>query len=670
MKLRTKLFLPLFLIGLLFAGYTHLIWLPELPRTVEENARQDLEAHLRSVAEGLVPLVLENQLANIYDNLDAVLENNPNWVEIRLHNASGSLLYPLEITAAPPSGPGIRILTQSVGFMEPSLGSLQLSVDITPHLARAYGIRQEFHWASIVLLLMLLVMSMSMMEHLVRRPLALLAKASDHMSRGDFSFPLPKHHNDELGDLARNFARMREAIQAFQNELKGEIINHKTTAKALSREKERATHQATHDDLTGLPNRRALLQRLSYLLAGIQDTSRRHALIYIDLDQFKVVNDTVGHIAGDALLRQVSSILQRHVRQHDTLARTGGDEFIALLEYCSLTDAAQIAETMRQLIYEFRFDWGGKIFSVGMSAGIVAIDAGSGDANTILSAADAACYVAKSKGRNNIQIYQQGDSELARQHGEMNWVSRINHGLEHERFILYCQPISPLRSEVPSHPYYEVLVRLKDAEEKIILPGAFIPPAERYGLIHRLDHYVVTRALQALAIMDTEPGQLKLAVNLSGASLENESLIGEIENWAIQHPDLAHCICLEITETAAIQNLSAAVGTIHRLQKHGCRFALDDFGSGLSSFSYLKGLPVDLVKIDGSFVRDIASDSVSLAMVQSLVSIAQAMGKTVVAEYVESEKILEQLREMNVDYAQGFHIRTPFPLEELTLSAE
>lgn len=427
---------------------------------------------------------------------------------------------------------------------------------------------------------------------------------------------------------------------------------------------------AAHDPLTGLINRREFERRLAELLLRAKNDGHQHVLCYMDLDQFKVINDTGGHMLGDKMLRQLAYLLRERVLDgSENLARMGGDEFGLLLENCSTEQAMRIADDIRQVVKDFRFVSEGKTFEIGVSIGLVQIDAGSISVAELLSEADAACYAAKEKGRNRVQIYQPGDIDLARRHGEMQWVSRINQALKEGRFHLYCQAIAPIgQSRVP---HCEVLLRMKDEQGHMVQPLAFIPAAERYGLMPAVDRWVIQSTLEAIGQnLRAQPGQpAKLHnINLSGTTFNDEGFEAFVREQLALHQVPAHAICFEMTETAAVANLEQAATLIKSLKADGCRFALDDFGSGLSSFMYLKSLPVDYLKIDGNFVKGMVDDPVAHAMVQSINTVGHVMGIKTIAEYVENDAILAKLDEMGVDYAQGWAIGMPRPIAECFVS--
>jgi len=426
------------------------------------------------------------------------------------------------------------------------------------------------------------------------------------------------------------------------------------------------SHQATHDALTGIPNRREFERRLRELLTRPEPPGQQHVLCYLDLDQFKIVNDTCGHIAGDELLRQVTQLMRGQLRASDTLARLGGDEFGLLLQGCPLKRAIELANTLREAIADFRFGWEGKSFSIGVSIGLVCIDQQQRDLGLLLASADAACYAAKESGRNRVHVYQADDTELIEQQGQMQWVSRLQSALDQDRLRLYVQPILPLHDGPDERTHYEILVRLEE-DGKLVLPGAFLPAAERYGLMPRIDQWVVNNTLAWMGDRLRQNGALDgvYCMNLSGASLSDERFRQSLHATLEQLQLPTGTVCFEITETAAVANLSKVVHFIGEVKQLGCLFALDDFGSGLSSFAYLKNLPVDFLKIDGSFVKDIESDPIDLAMVQAINAIGHVMGLKTIAEYVGNAAILERIREIGVDFGQGFHLGEPRPLVDL-----
>lgn len=423
--------------------------------------------------------------------------------------------------------------------------------------------------------------------------------------------------------------------------------------------------QATHDPLTGLVNRTGLDLQLEGLLQTVSEGQRQHCLMYMDLDQFKIVNDTCGHAAGDELLRQVAELLSRHVRGHDVLARLGGDEFGVLLFDCPQQPAQRIAEEIRQAVRDYRFAWNDKVYAIGVSIGLVVVNRDSESVERVLSAADTACYAAKDGGRNQVHLYRSDQGEAARRHGEMRWVSRIHQALADGRFRLFVQPIVPTAGGTEHH---EVLVRMLDRQGELVLPGAFIPAAERFNLMPEIDRWVISGVFSLISEYREQlvDGGYRFAINLSGGSVSDRETLDFIVHKLDQYQIPGEMISFEITETAAIDNLSSAGHFIRVLKRYGCRFALDDFGSGLSSFAYLKNLPVDFLKIDGAFVKDMVQDPIDLAMVQAINQIGHVMKLETIAEFVENQAVFDRLREIGVDYAQGFGVARPVPLADGT----
>ncbi len=423
--------------------------------------------------------------------------------------------------------------------------------------------------------------------------------------------------------------------------------------------------QATHDTLTSLINRREFEKRLAQALAEAKSDGHQHVLLYLDLDQFKIVNDTCGHVAGDELLKQLALLLQTKLREGDVLARLGGDELGVLLSYCPEEQASRVADILRLTVKEFRFNWEGKSFDIGVSVGMVVIDADCLSVGELLSAADMACYAAKDSGRNRIHVYRREDLELAQRHGEMQWVNRLTRAIEEDRLVLYRQRILSIAEPSGAEEHYEILIRLRGENDEIIPPGAFIPAAERYGLMAAVDRWVIRTLFAAMAQQAEraclESSTCSYAVNLSGTSLNDEMLQDYVREQLLHYNIAPRRIWFEITETAAIANLPRATRFIKEMKALGCRFSLDDFGSGVSSFAYLKNLPVDNLKIDGSFVKDIVDDPIDYAMVQSINQIGHVMGLRTTAEFVENDAILSRLREIGVDYAQGYGIHRPEP---------
>ena len=425
------------------------------------------------------------------------------------------------------------------------------------------------------------------------------------------------------------------------------------------------SYQASHDTLTGLINRREFENRLVTALDKIKsNTEETHALLYVDLDQFKVVNDTFGHTAGDALLGQLSELIHANIRSTDVLARLGGDEFGILLERCDKERAIKVAEAIRGSIEGYRFEWQDSFTTVRCSIGVVLVtNEHADDVAGLMSSADVACYSAKDMGRNQVHFYRDSDASLRNE--EMKWVSRITSAVEDDRLELFYQPIIGIGDDNGEHRgHYELLLRMRDEDGQLVSPDQFIPAAERYNLMSTLDRWVIHEALSQLADRSEEgEARYTLAINLSGTSLSEDRfldfVIDELEKQKLPHG----AICFEITETAAISNLARVVHFMQALKKLGCKFSLDDFGSGLSSFTYLKNLPVDYLKIDGQFISNVAEDNVDESMVKAIHEVGSAMGIETIAERVETREVLDKLGSLGVEFAQGYYIARPTSVE-------
>jgi len=427
--------------------------------------------------------------------------------------------------------------------------------------------------------------------------------------------------------------------------------------------------QASHDSLTGLVNRREFERRLAELIDTAKTQRRDHALMFMDLDNFKAVNDTCGHSAGDELLRQLTAVLLTRMRGSDTLARLGGDEFGGLLESCPLEQAVRIANATRETVREFRFVWEGKTFNIGVSIGLVPINAESGDINKVLAAADACCYEAKKRGRDRVQVYRPEEPGSGERHEELQLVSEINRAFELGQFRLYRQRIAPLGPGPRREPHYEVLIRMLDRAGNPLPATGFMPAAERYNLLTSIERWVVSSLVEFLH-RQWAAGRISrevhdsgergfYSVNISGASINDKSFPDFLRNLLTRYQLPTGLLCFEITETTAISNLSKAAELMHELKGMGCRFALDDFGTGMSSFAYLKYLPVDFLKIAGVFIKDIVADPMDNAIVDSINRISHILGMRTVAESVEDAAILARITELGIDYAQGYFIAEP-----------
>jgi diguanylate cyclase (GGDEF)-like protein/PAS domain S-box-containing protein len=422
----------------------------------------------------------------------------------------------------------------------------------------------------------------------------------------------------------------------------------------------RLSYAASHDILTELVNRREFETRLERALKSAKARETSYAVLYLDLDQFKIVNDACGHNAGDALLKQIGALLKSKIRWRDTLARLGGDEFGVLLESCTMDEALRTAENLRELISEFRFVWDERTFRLGVSVGVVPITLQTDDVASLLSAADSACAAAKDAGRNRVYNYQENDIDLMKRRKEMQWAARISNALDENRFELFRQTIQPLQVAGEHGAHYELLIRMRDEAGSLIAPGLFIAAAERYGLMTSIDRWVIQSAFRWLVSEADERERLALcSINLSGQSLADEKFLPFVVDQFQKSGLSGSCICFEITETAAIASYSQANRFIHALKEIGCRFALDDFGTGLSSFGYLKHFPVDYLKIDGSFVKEMLHDPIDREMVRSINEIGHLTGKKTIAEFAENAEIITMLRGMGIDFAQGYGVSEP-----------
>ncbi|HVW70620.1 MAG TPA: EAL domain-containing protein [Steroidobacteraceae bacterium] len=507
------------------------------------------------------------------------------------------------------------------------------------------------------------------------RPVAEVLNLVNEITREPIENPLVcalgRAENGVLGDHSVLLTRTGQEVAIQESaapicDRQGRVIGAVIVFHDVTKErrlKRALSYQASHDALTGLINRREFDNRLHAAVMSAQRGEGTYALLYIDLDQFKVVNDTCGHQAGDRLLRDVTGLLQNRVRASDTIARLGGDEFGVLLEGCTTEQSARIADGVRVAIKEYRFVWGASTLSVGASVGVVQIRADTESVAAIMSAADIACYAAKNEGRNRIHVYEADGGSL---HREMHWVSRVTRAVEEGRLELYFQPIVRIDRR-DAGAFHELLVRLRDDDGRIVPPSEFIPAAERYNVMSVIDRWVVARAIELLKRRHEAGGALPLlAVNLSGTSLNEKTFADFVLQTVGTEPAVTGALCFEITETAAVASLSNVAFFMRELKTRGCKFALDDFGTGLSSFMYLKTLPVDYLKIDGQFITQIATDAVDRSMVEAISKVGRALGIATVAEWVESEAVLEELARIGVDFAQGYHLAQPQPLAQMT----
>ncbi|HSH72933.1 MAG TPA: EAL domain-containing protein [Methylophilaceae bacterium] len=441
------------------------------------------------------------------------------------------------------------------------------------------------------------------------------------------------------------------------------LVFHDVTAQRLMANE--ISYRATHDLLTGLLNRTEFEHLLERALPGLREQAKEHALLYINLDQFKVVNDTCGHAAGDKLLKEIVVVIDSCIRTSDTLARLGGDEFGVFLDSCGGTDPAmRIAQQICQRIDEYRFLHDGQRFRIGASTGLVMIDDHWTDISSIMQAADSACFAAKEAGRNRVHLYFDADYAIESRRGEMKWTTRIEQAIEDNQFVLFCQRITAMNKNGGGHG--EVLLRMNDGNGGLISPSAFLPAAERFHMASRIDRWVVRELFEWMSLHATELEHMDtISVNLSGQSISDRNFHRYVlEQISLLSLDCSK-LCFEITETAAITNLSEAHTFIETMRSHHVRFSLDDFGSGVSSFGYLKHLPVDYLKIDGQFIRGLIDNQIDQATVRCINEVAKVTGKKTIAEWVEDEPVEHMLREMGIDYTQGYLRHRPAPLKHM-----
>ena len=454
-------------------------------------------------------------------------------------------------------------------------------------------------------------------------------------------------------------------IRGPDRELAGCVIifHDVSEIRGLTRE---MSYQASHDALTGLVNRAEFERRLEVALKSSRGEGAGHVVCYLDLDRFKVVNDTCGHLVGDNLLREVAGLLKEKVRDSDTVARVGGDEFAMLLSGCPLDKACQIADDVCQAVGDYQFSWQDRVFDLGVSVGLVEVGQESASAESVLSAADSACYVAKQQGRGRVHVYSARDEVLARERGEIQWLQRLQRALKENQFELYVQPIIAIAGRVDSGPAAEILLRMRDESGKSILPSQFLNAAERYQLMSHVDRWVVRAALTAIGNGTPHlPEGRTCSINLSGQTLGDEDFLEFVVDL-LDHTGVApDKICFEVAETAIVNNLEQARRFINVLHGIGCRFALDDFGSGIGSFANLKHLSLDYLKIDGTYIRDLEHDAVNREMVTAMVNLARSLDFRVVAEQVEDQSSFDAVRALGIDFVQGFVVERPHPLHSV-----
>ncbi len=658
---------PLFLIASALSWYFIYIRIDDLDRALAQQAVAQARHLARASEYGL--FVGER---SYLDGLARDLEREDDVLAVGIADGSGNSIVSIGPVPRPSPRPaagvvldqgqaGMLVVSAPVvlsvlSFDDPSLaqpahrplGYVTLAISKAETRKRQREMLVDGMFITVIGMVLAGLLALSLARDVVR-PILRLSGAVKRIGAGDLNVRVETGTGGEFAHLERGINRMTEELRASYDGLQDKIRD--ATA--------RLSWQASHDALTGLANRSEFERRLELALGLARSRGERHSLLYLDLDQFKIVNDTSGHQAGDELLRRLSALMKREVRETDVLARLGGDEFGVLLHVCDEPTAVALAERLRRVVEEFRFQWEGRTYGVGVSLGVVEIHAGWGSLAKLMSAADAACYAAKDAGRNRIHVYREGDAELERRKGEMEWATRLGRAIAERRFHLCAQRIEPLAAGGETH--YELLLRLDGEQGEVIPPMAFIPAAERYQLMPTLDRLAVEQAMALCAELPSGPGPVWLNVNLSGASLGDPAFQEFLRSGMRDCPERACRFCFEITETAAMANLENVTRLIEDLRRLGCRFALDDFGSGLSSFAYLRALPVDYLKIEGAFVRDMVEDPVDYAMVEAIQKVARLMGIRTIAESVESEAVRERLRELGVDYAQGNLLHVPQP---------
>jgi Amt family ammonium transporter len=503
-------------------------------------------------------------------------------------------------------------------------------------------------------------------NELVGKPIHNMVKLQDEASGKTLN--IFNHHNR---DFSRNHTILNRDnnpsipveidirnLHGSLNEDMGQVIVLRDVSieRELTRELQ---FQATHDLLTGLMNRYAFDQELLSVLDQAHRLDTHHVLCYLDLDQFKLINDTCGHLAGDHVLKQLTSVVQGQLRTQDMFARLGGDEFGIILSNCPLNKAQEIAERIRQSVHDFRFPWEEKVFDLRVSIGLVPISRDTTTITELLSAADMACYAAKDSGRDQVYTYMTDDASITERHGQMQWLPILQDALRKDLFTMNLQPIVPTTDTRLSR-MFEFLIRLDQPDDNLCLPGSFLPAAERYDLMREIDTWVIQHCFRLISQYRL-PDDVHFTINLSGQSLTDPSLATKILEASQSNALDPSRIFFEITETSAITSFNSTNELIHSLRAEGFRFALDDFGSGFSSYSYLSRLPVDLLKIDGQFIRDIRENKIHHTLVKGIRDIAEVLNVATIAEFVETQAIVDSITELNIEYMQGYHCGRPRP---------
>lgn len=616
----------------------------------ESEIREQLKVQSFRTVEILSASALEAVISEDIAILDslvreiAALDVDIHTIAIRNESEQILVKHTRSINALPEDA---YTYNHDIDFEGEKFGSISVSWDLVRLMAEVDKRLVREQVQLILSLLTLTLLSLFLLHVLVVAPVNKLRDRLLSHSKGQTPQPLALRSSREMAMLA-------DAV----NEL-GKAVNDSRT---LSQELE---YRANHDRLTGLTNRSAFEAALTQRLKERTEADAEDTLLYFDLDQFKIVNDTSGHAAGDVLLQQLSTILKKIVRNDDIFARLGGDEFAVLLKGVPLEHALDTAERFRATAEAYRFSWHEQSFSVEASIGVVPITGTGHTLEGVLAAADEACYAAKDGGRNRVHVFQEHDKAVSRRRYEMSWVPRVRDAIETSSLLLYGQVIEPAVYDENESRRLEVLVRMLSNEGELLAPGSFLPAAERYGLVQHVDRWVLTHTLDWLSDFVQHGHAPPLcAINLSGKSISDtdfcQFVLEAVQNTAVP----SSTICFEITETAAVANFPTATKFMNAVKELGCSFALDDFGAGMSSFTYLKNLPVDYIKIDGSIVRDLLTDETSTVMVRAIGDIARAMGIQSIAEFVENDELRNKLATLGIDYVQGYGIGHPQPLSE------
>jgi len=613
----------------------------------------DMKEHsmltLRMISAGALESVLMEDVEMLETLLDESVQLDQDLISITIFNERGKQILSHDSRKLSGEGepPDTYTYRTNIEFEGEQYGQVEATWDPARRLAAVERELRLERWGMLLALLTLTLLSLLLLHFLVVSPITKLRNRVVELSLGN------QHDALELNS-SREMAMLADAV----NELDEVMVESRRLSHELK-------HQASHDALTGLLNRTALANRMKTHLEERRENDPEDTLLYIDLDQFKIVNDTCGHAAGDALLVQIARLFGHYCGPGHLLARLGGDEFAMFLKGLPLDEAMLLAEELRSEAQAFRFIWEGRAFSVEISVGVVAIRNPGESYENLLAAADEACYSAKDSGRNRVYSFQEDDQQFQQRRSEMSWVPRILAALEERRLILYGQAIEPTVVAPGAHHHFEVLVRMLDENGDVVPPGAFLPAAERFGVMSQIDRFVLTETLRWMRTQSLPGSDLPgCSINISGHSLGDPDFKEFVLSSLSDNLPLCEKLCFEITETAAVINLALAVDFINEVKELGCSFALDDFGTGMSSFTYLKNLPVNYIKIDGAFVSNLLSDPMSRAMVRSIADIASVMEIQSIAEFVETDDIRSKLGTMGIDFVQGYGVGKPVPLQE------